>query len=140
MLCALADPRVIFSDSSAAQKICMLLAYIPMVLVLMLIFTDVYVLNYIWAPFKYTDEPVFTTIATVVFDILVVLLVTSYLRCIFTSSAQRHNTPPVEWDESDPFTSFSLFSNSHFQSLSCEHWQHGAKYLPLAGNICPRIF
>jgi hypothetical protein len=93
---------------SAAQKICMLLAYIPMVLVLMLIFTDVYILNYIWAPFKYTDTPVFTTCVTVVFDILVVLLLTSYLRCIFTSSAQRHYTPPAEWDESDPYASVCL--------------------------------
>jgi hypothetical protein len=97
-----------------------------MVLVLLLVGCDVYNFDFVWAPMMIGKSPIYCVFMSVLFNVTTSLLLVSYLRCIFTSSAQRvyltiasmlhkylvitiallkpfqDNSPPADWDVNDP--------------------------------------
>jgi len=70
------------------------LMMIPVVLVLMLIGLDFYVLMVVEMPRRYNHEPFWCKVIIITWIPIIFLLVISYLRAVFTSSAVVDNPPP----------------------------------------------
>ncbi len=87
---------------AAWSYIARVLLFIPFFLVLTLVFSDIYIFNVNWVPNSFPGSPVGTTLAAIVFNVMAMLLLISYVRCTFTSSAQSDSLPPPGWDLSNP--------------------------------------
>ncbi len=74
---------------NACKALCKLFMYIPMVLVLLLVGCDVYNFDFVWAPMMMGKSPFYCVFMSVLFNVTTSLLLVSYLRCVFTSTAQR---------------------------------------------------
>jgi hypothetical protein len=78
------------------------LAFVPFALVLALVLTDFYIFNFNWVAGRFALSPISTALAGLVFNVVIILLLVSYVRCTFTSSAQVDHPPPVGWNVNDP--------------------------------------
>jgi len=88
-------PRIFCGICNLLKKTLMM---IPVCIVLGIVSLDFYALMILEMPRRYEKQPTFCTIITLLFVPAIVMLVTSYLRTVFTSSAVADNPPPRHLD------------------------------------------
>ena len=85
--------------NSVGTAIARCVVSLPVVLVLLLVATDWYsfVIDYSILHYADRDYPAVTALLCILFTLLVILTVWSYLRTITTSSSVRDNPPPADY-------------------------------------------